>query len=678
MPEDKLNPEITNSLAKQNPEENYPSYTPQYTQIIGEDWARTQPYSNTEIFKESAKLMWQDTTLGVLQRKSNIDNARKLEDRNGIPIDNPILTKEQANEEYGKYGVHFDKAIRRNEADVIAAQKVREEAQKERLQQSEGTFLSGAASIAGTFAGAMLDPVGIATSFIPLTRVVPALKTLEAAGFWGKVAVKGLDGLVMNSLLEPAPVLMSNIDQRDYTMADSLLNVAAGGLFGAGIGAFTEGVRLATKGEIFNMNKAATTALANNQNIETLADFSKKYSVITSMTYDDLITLPDNRVHIAEDNGKFIASLSEDGPLNILQGQGKTAAEAKAHLREQIGELLENDSIIAGYRIDDALDAFHDALKKSEKLSDSSWLPRWIKTLQDKAARAGLPLQDYVAKATDNYTNFEKLIKRAEQSRTMQKRLGNLSGKELDDAIEQGAVEIEAYAIIKDAFKANPRPQVDFKTYIEDYREKSYNKKTLAQQKEFLEAEIARLEQNRNNLQKQLDNSELTATEHNLTSEIDSINTSIETNNKMLNELLEDNTEFNWKSDDATIRRLEAMRAKLEQDPRTFEDVREQLTRQTDLNETWDTSQSILDDIFVEDIEFTDVKKLDALIDDIAGMQQSLHGAVKKLNKDELAALGFTKAGMTTEMVQADKKMTEMDEFIKGIDDYGICRQTEV
>lgn len=352
------------------------------------DLIQNQPYSNWETFKHSGKNMFEDTTIGVMQRHADIDNARRTEDRFGNTIDNPLLSREEANQRYSQYGVTFSSDIRLNEAEIIAARKIRETALKQRLQQTEGDFMSGASSLLGGMAGAMLDPINIATMFIPVTKIMPALKGLEAAGLMGKTAVRGIDGLVMNSLVEPLPLWMAGVDQRDYTMADSLFNVTAGGLFGAGIGAFTEGVRLLGPGEKFNAGLAASIDFANNRGYDTLLDFQKKNPAITSMAYDDLVAMPIDKLSIAQDGSHVAVRLAEEGPLSRVVGYGTDLETARTNLRKQIGALLDDDSIYSGYRIDDGIDAFYRALEQSN--DNFNWLPKWLNTLQNKALKNGL------------------------------------------------------------------------------------------------------------------------------------------------------------------------------------------------------------------------------------------------------------------------------------------------
>lgn len=644
------------------------------------DLIQNQPYSNWETFKHSGKNMLEDTTIGVIQRYADIDNARRTKDRFGNTIDNPLLSREEANQRYSQYGVTFSSDIRLNEAELIAARKIRETALKQRLQQTKGDFMSGASSLLGVMAGAMLDPINIATMFIPVTKIIPALKGLEAAGFMGKTAVRGIDGLVMNSVVEPLPLWMAGVDQRDYTMADSLFNVTAGGLFGAGIGAFTEGVRLPGPGEKFNAGLAASIDFANNRGYDTLLDFQKKNPAITSMAYDDLVAMPIDKLSIAQDGSHVAVRLAEEGPLSRVVGYGTDLETARTNLRKQIGALLDDDSIYSGYRIDDGIDAFYRALEQSN--DNFNWLPKWLNTLQNKALKNGLSLEEYVAKQTNNFTDFTKLVKRAEQSRVMQVRFGELSGDALDDAIEKGAEQITAYAQLKDAFAANPKNKIDYKTFIGDLREKDFSQNQKLNEFKTMEDNIQRMREEANGLKMQLDNRELTTDRDFLSKQLNDLNASIKVQETDLNAFRKTSNIDTWKHDADNIETLEAIRAKLEEDPRTFNDVKEQLYRQLndESGKTWDTSDSILDDLSIDEADLGDANKVAALQEeiDIATSDIKLALTSNRFTKEEIAALGIDADGQSIEMRRADKRIQDMDNFSKAAEDYAACRRTEV
>lgn len=641
-----------------------------------------QAYNNWETAKHSGQLMWEDTTLGVMMRKSDIDNARKTHDFLGNEIFNPLLSKEEANLRYSKYGVTFTDSIRQNEADIIAAKKIKENDLRERLNNSEGTFMSGASSLLGGMVGAMLDPINIATAFIPVTKIIPGLKALEAAGAWGRVAVKGIDGVIMNSLVEPLPLWMAGIDQRDYSMADSLFNITAGGLFGAGIGGFTEGVRALSAGEKFNSNLAASIDFANNRGLDNVLDMQKKRPAITSMAYDDLISLPQEKLSVAQVGNNYVVRLNEDSPLSKVVGYGKDAETARANLRQQIGALLNDDSIYKGYRLDDGLDNMFKAIKASNNLDNVKWVDGWLEKLQHKALKAGMSLEDYIAKQTNNFTDFTRLVSQIDTVRAKQLKYGELSSDLLDELIEQDALEISAYAKIKDAMAANQRQQVNFDTYLGDLNERNYNQKQQYDRFTELSDNTLNTRVELERLQKQLDVAEDLTEREFLTQKINDLNESINTLEKDIADFLKHNDIDMWKYDADNAELLYNLRNELTTETRTFDDVKEALRTQVadESGKSWDTADSILDDMTIDEIDPSDPAKLNELQADIEIATSDIKTALtsNRFTKEEIMSLGIDADGNSIEMRRADKRIEDMDKFSQAAEDYAACRRTEV
>lgn len=654
------------------------------------DLIRNQPYTNWETFKHSAKQMYQDTTLGVMQRKADIDNARRTEDFLGRPIHNKLLTKEQANARYQQYGVSFNSDIRENEAEVIAAKKIREYALRQRLQQTEGNFLSGASSLMGAFAGAMLDPVNIATAFIPVTRLIPALKTVEAMGAFGRIATKGLDGLIMNSLVEPAPLWMAGIDQRDYSMSDSLFNVVAGGVFGAGMGAFTEGVRALSHGELFNTNLAASIDFANNRGVENVTEFQAKKPSNTSFSYDDLVELPDSKLLVTQEGKNTIVRLSDSGPLTDVVGIGRDVISAKENLRAQLGNLLEKDSIASGYRLDDSLDRLFEEIKMSNEIASFRWMSKYIADTTKKANKAGISFEEYLAKQTDNFKNFDKVLKAGKTAQLKQakysgfhgKAIGDLAESELDDLIEEGAEEINAMAQLKAALAASPRQKPNYELFIGDLRERVSTEKQKYNDYLTMTDNALRMRVELERLNKQLDVAEDIAERENLTQQINSLNTSISTNEFDMAKFLSENDIDTWRHNANNVDFLERLHTKLTEEPRTFEDMVEQLKRHTANEEgnAWDTSDSILDDMSMEESIPGDEAHIQKLQDEIDVATQDIKAALEstKFTREDFEALGINKEGQSVEMRRADQQIEQMKNLTEDAEHFAECRRTEI
>ena len=641
-----------------------------------------QAYNNWETAKHSGSLMWEDTTLGVMNRDADLRRARRTEDFAGNAIFNPLLTREEANLKYSQYGVTFTSSIRQNEADIIAAKKIKETALRERLANTEGTFMSGASSLLGGMAGAMLDPINIATAFIPVTKVIPALRAFEATGAWGRVAVKGIDGLVMNSLVEPLPLWMAGIDQRDYTMADSLFNITAGGLFGAGIGGFTEGVRALSAGEKFNSNLAATIDFANNRGYDTILDIQKKKPAITSIAYDELVNLAPEKLSVAQVGGNTVVRLNDDSSLSKLVGYGKDLESARTNLRQQIGALLNDDSIYKGYRLDDGLDNMFKAIKASNNLDNVKWIDGWLEKLQHKALKAGMSLEDYIAKQTNSFTDFTRLVSQIDTVRSKQLKYGELSSDLLDELIEQDALEISAYAKIKDAMATNQRQQVNFDTYLGDLNERNYNQKQQYDRFTQLSDNTLNTKVELERLQKQLDVAEDLTEREFLTQKINDLTASINNLERDIADFLKHNDIDMWKYDADNVELLRNLHDDLTAETRSFDDVKEALQKQVndESGKTWDTPDSILDDMTIDEVAPGDEARLAELQEEIELTTQDIKTALtsNRFTAEEIQALGLDAEGNSIEMRRADKRIEDMEKFSQAAEDYAACRRTEV
>ena len=645
------------------------------TNLFIEQYQAThQPYSNKVIFTESVKHMFEDTTIGAVKRINDINKARAEAE------DNEMLTAEEANAKYAQYGVHFNNPVRKQEAEVIAAQKIKEMAARERLSRSEGTFMSGAASLTGSMVGSLADPINIATLFIPVSKLIPALKGLEAAGLMGRTLVRGADGVIMNALVEPLPLYAASIDQRDYTMADSMFNLAAGGVFNAGMGALIDGVRGLAAGELFNSNVASAVELGNNRALDNLMEYNKKKHTITSMAFDDLVNLGTNHVDVQNVAGGVAVKLKETGPLSRLSGYGKDVDMAIRDLRQQIGGLLDNDSIFKGYRVDDAIERMFKAIDGAGFIGNGKAFVKWLNNVQSKALRKGMSFEDYLAGRTNNFTDFTSLLKQVEKSRNMQALLNNTSEEALDELAEVGAEAFDAMTMIKEAFNTNSRKGITFENYRASLNERMFDRySTLERHKElttFLQNQQRELDELKNQLVMREENTDADI----LLKKKAELESSISLSQRDLDDLVRGKDIETWKAEADNIELLNRMRKVLDSDPRTFEDVKTLVEKQIaeGENHSWDTSDSILDDMTFAEEPFADEARMSALEEETEMHSETLKILSKDFSKEELDFFGIDKDGRTPEMVQADIEIENMRQLQQDADAYAACRRGEI
>jgi hypothetical protein len=149
------------------------------------------------------------------------------------------LTRDEfAASEHFRDGIEVgDDGIYEGAASILASRYDEREARKLVLNRSRGGFGLGAAQIGVGLVGSMLDPLNIAASFIPVVgqaRYAAAVNRVGATGArFGRGAVEGAVGA---TVVEPLVYGAAKYEQdQDYTIANSLMNVAFGTVLGGGL-----------------------------------------------------------------------------------------------------------------------------------------------------------------------------------------------------------------------------------------------------------------------------------------------------------------------------------------------------------------------------------------------------------------------------------------------------------
>lgn len=166
--------------------------------------------------------------------------AYGIEEQRAEP-ETPLLSAEQARERVTESGLKInieDTGIRQGALDILLERK--------RAEHQRQVVLDGAPTstvpiqLAASFAASAIDPVGLASAFIPVIRESRYASMLARAGsraarFGVRARVGAVQGAVGAAILEPIVLYASEQDQADYDMADSLTNIAFGGILGGGL-----------------------------------------------------------------------------------------------------------------------------------------------------------------------------------------------------------------------------------------------------------------------------------------------------------------------------------------------------------------------------------------------------------------------------------------------------------
>lgn len=104
------------------------------------------------------------------------------------------------------------------------------------LARSPGGFGRGALDFAARAAAELVDPLNLASAFVPVVSEANYARLGARLGQFGARAVTGIvEGTAGAAMLEPLTYGAAQRDQLDYTYVDSLVNIGFGGLFGGGL-----------------------------------------------------------------------------------------------------------------------------------------------------------------------------------------------------------------------------------------------------------------------------------------------------------------------------------------------------------------------------------------------------------------------------------------------------------
>lgn len=162
-------------------------------------------------------------------------NAGRLEP------ETPLLGAEQARERVAGAGLDIkipDQGIRQGALDILIDRHREQLARQQIMARAGGGSMP--TQIAASLAASLLDPLNVASAFVPVFGEARYARLLAGAATpLGRAAVRGgvgaLEGSVGAALLEPLPLLAAQQDQTEYGLSDSLANIALGGVLGGGL-----------------------------------------------------------------------------------------------------------------------------------------------------------------------------------------------------------------------------------------------------------------------------------------------------------------------------------------------------------------------------------------------------------------------------------------------------------
>lgn len=154
-------------------------------------------------------------------------------------LDPNILTAGQANSRYQAPGLKFSAPVSDALANDLYQQKHAQAIRQATMASGPGGILGGTARIGGGLLPQFLDPLNVASAFVPGMGEARAASILGRIGVESGLATRALagatQGMAGQAALEPLNYGISQDEHNDWTMGQALANVAFGGLLGGGM-----------------------------------------------------------------------------------------------------------------------------------------------------------------------------------------------------------------------------------------------------------------------------------------------------------------------------------------------------------------------------------------------------------------------------------------------------------
>jgi len=197
------------------------------------------PASRRDVLTEQFAMTYEENPIQAFKRY----NALREDERTG-----PVLEATAARQKLKDAGL--DRDLKVNDAGITQAalatlmdRKRTELKRQEIFSRAQGGAGEFTQRLALSIATTMADPISAGLNFVPVVGQVRYARWLaEAGSIGGRIAVRAgvgaAEGAVGAALQEPFIYGMRTQEQADYSSADSLLNIALGGIAGGGLHSF--------------------------------------------------------------------------------------------------------------------------------------------------------------------------------------------------------------------------------------------------------------------------------------------------------------------------------------------------------------------------------------------------------------------------------------------------------
>lgn len=157
--------------------------------------------------------------------------------------ESPLLTADEARKRVSDANVKLtvpDTGIKENQLNYLINLKNEEIKRQSLIDRGPDGFFPGMLNLGASLGASLLDPINVASAFIPVYGQARYTSMLDnAVGALGRAGVRArvgaVEGAVGTALVEPIVYATARYEQADYDMTDSLEALAFGTVFGGGL-----------------------------------------------------------------------------------------------------------------------------------------------------------------------------------------------------------------------------------------------------------------------------------------------------------------------------------------------------------------------------------------------------------------------------------------------------------
>jgi hypothetical protein len=147
-----------------------------------------------------------------------------------------LIPKEDLNKEYADLGLSFEEDEYQSVVDIMVQEKEAELERQSIMARGPQGLGVGIAKFGVGLGVSMLDPINVASAFIPVVGQARMAQMVAKQGFTKARLTRGVkEGAVGAVVVEPVVAWAANELQADYGLVDSFLNITFGSILGGGL-----------------------------------------------------------------------------------------------------------------------------------------------------------------------------------------------------------------------------------------------------------------------------------------------------------------------------------------------------------------------------------------------------------------------------------------------------------